>query len=295
MRRKLAITFVLLAVLWLTLSTGAAWWLTARPFPQDAEEPAPTLAWGVVEPVRLTASDGVTLGAWFVDGASPTAPVVVVAHGYRSKRSWTIDVAERFGQRGCSVLAVSLRTHGDSDGTFNDFGFGARLDVVAAVNWLETRCPKRRIGLWGTSLGAAAHVYASDDLGERVSGLMLDCPYENLRIAVRNRTRLFLPPILDQAAYAGLTTAGPWFLGDVDRLSPVKAAAKIPKSLPVTLLAGGLDRRATPAEAEAIAAAIGENARCVVIADGTHSQLHVADPVGYDAEIAAWLTRVERH
>src|SRR5207245_6234762 len=99
--------------------------------------------------------------------------------------------------------------HGDSSGTYNDLGYSARHDVLAAVAYLEQRRPGRPIIIQGTSLGAAAAIYAASDLGDRISGYILECPYRDVRTAVRNRTTAYLPFLVDRLAYAGLTLAGP--------------------------------------------------------------------------------------
>ncbi len=80
-----------------------------------------------------------------------------------------------------------MRAHGDSSGEFNDIGYSARLDVVAAVEFLERRRPARPILIHGTSLGAAAATFAAEELGHRVHGYVLECPYRDLRTAVWNR------------------------------------------------------------------------------------------------------------
>src|SRR5262249_49183846 len=149
-------------------------------------EPAPAVAWGTLEEHRLRTSDGKTLGAWFHRGP-PDGPAVVVLHGNRGCRGDGLPAAEFFAGRGCAVLLVSLRAHGDSTGAVNDFGFSARRDVVAAVAFLEKERPGRPILLNGTSMGAAAAIFAAAELGERVGGYVLESPYRDLHQAVRNR------------------------------------------------------------------------------------------------------------
>src|SRR5262249_52034256 len=154
-------------------------------------------------------------------------------------------------------LLVSLRAHGDSTGEVNDFGYGARHDVTAAVAWAEKNHPHRPIIVWGRSLGSAAALFAAGDLGHRVRGYVLECPYRDLRTAVRTRTRLRLPPVAADVAYLGLVTTAPLVLPDADRISPLEAAGEVPEGMPVLILAGGKDRRARPEEAEAIRDRIG--------------------------------------
>ena len=205
--------------------------------------------------------------------------------------------AELAASVGHPVLLLSMRAHGDSTGDRNDFGFGfgfgfgARRDVLAVVTRLETRCPNRPPVIWGRSLGAAAAVFAAEELGGRVRGYLLECPYQDLRTAVRNRTRQYLPPVLDFVAYAGLRTVAPAALPDFDRISPVDAIAGISSQSRMLILAGGADRRATPAEARTLH----ERCRCPaelkVFDGGDYLRLSDADLVGYRDAVHSFLSR----
>jgi alpha-beta hydrolase superfamily lysophospholipase len=186
---------------------------------------------------------------------------------------------------------ISFRAHGDSAGEVNDFGYSGRRDVVAAVEWLRERCPGRPVVVWGQSLGAAAAVFAAPELGDRVAGYILECPYRDLRTAVRNRTRAYLPPVAEFVAYAGFSTVAPAVLPDADEISPAGAASRIPPSARVLVLAGAADRRATPEEAAAVAGAVGGRAELVVVEGGDHLRLAAADPVGYRKAIVGFLER----
>ena len=168
------------------------------------------------------------------------------------------------------VLMLTMRAHGDSTGAKNDFGYSAKHDVIAAVDELKRRNPRQRIVVLGQSLGAAAALFAAKDLGNRVDGYILECPYQNLDMAVRNRTRAKLPPVLDWLAYAGLETVAPVMLPDKPKIDPAAAAETVPAGIPVLIFAGGCDDRATPAEAQEIARRLGPRARVETFADARH-------------------------
>ena len=78
-----------------------------------------------------------------------------------------------------------------------------------------------------------------------------------------------------------MSLTAPLVLGDANRISPIDAAANIPKNTPVLILAGGNDTRATPAEAAAIENRIGPRAELVVFEGAGHLGLHRANPVRY--------------
>ena len=242
--RRLVVTWAIVLVVWLAISSLVAYKLTHR-LSARADEVAPTPAWAKIESHRLTTKDGEDIGAWFIDSPDDAASVLVI-HGHKGQRGNSLSRAELFASRGMAVLMITLRAHGDSTGEFDDVGFGARHDVVAGVRFLESRRPGRPVIVVGSSMGAAAAVFAARELGNRVGGYILESPYQDLRTAVWNRVEVALPPVLDLAAYAGLNLVAPVFLPHIDEISPLKAIAGIPDDVPVLILAGSGDHLARP-------------------------------------------------
>jgi pimeloyl-ACP methyl ester carboxylesterase len=277
-RKRLLFIAVLGVTFWLFASWLVADQMTRRAGPLRVE-PLPAIAWGTIREVRLSTRDGQELGAWFIAGRGDE-PTVLLLHGNSGTRADCLDQAEWLVAAGHPALLVTLRAHGDSSGDRNDFGYSARHDVIAAVVWLEQNCTRPPV-IWGRSLGAAAGLFAAGELENRVGGYILECPYRDLRTAVRNRTRTHLDPPLDGIAYAGLSLTAPLVLDDVDRISPYDAAAGISRSVPVLILAGGNDSRATPAEAIAIGERIGARAEVIVFDGAEHLGLHRTDPERY--------------
>lgn len=277
-RRQLSIVFLLGLGFWLLASWLVVDQLSGRTAP-IRPEPIPALAWGKPRDVRLTTVDGEQLGAWFFPGRSDRQAVLLL-HGNGGTRADCLDLAEWLTAAEHPVFLLTLRAHGDSTGERNDFGYSARHDVVAAVEWLERNCPGKP-AIWGRSLGSAAALFAAGELGDRICAYVLECPYRDLRTAVRNRTRTRLVPPFDWATYAGLSVMAPLVLKDVNRISPLDAAANVPQATPVLILAGGIDRRATPEESIAIGKRIGTNAKVVVFERADHLELHRSDPARY--------------
>jgi alpha-beta hydrolase superfamily lysophospholipase len=294
-RRLFRIAFAGLAgllLLWAVVSFLVAFRLTRRPRPVFAE-PVPTISWGCVEDYRLATADGEEVGAWYVPGPE-AGPSVVLLHGVDGCRSYSLSRGELLARQGCTVLLLSLRAHGDSTGTRNDFGYSARHDVVAAVEFLERRRPGRPILLAGVSMGAAAAAFAAADLGERLQGCLLEQPYQDLRTAVRNRTDHYLPPLLDRLAYTGLLMAAPAVLPEVDEIAPARVVAAIPTSVPVWILAGQQDRKARPEEAEALFAQLTGPRRLEFFPQAGHESLCCKDPERFALIVREWLEAVRR-
>ena len=182
---------------------------------------------------------------------------------------------------GCTVLMISVRAHGDSTGDFNDVGFGARLDIVAGVEFLERLRPGRPIVVQGTSMGAAAATFAAGELGGRVRGYILESPYRDLRTAVWNRVENALPPVLDAIAYRGLMTVAPVVLPHLDRIAPAQAIGGIPTDVPVLILAGDRDRNARTEEARALFERVRSHADLHIFPGADHLRMKEVDPGRY--------------
>jgi uncharacterized protein len=273
-RGVIALGFVLL--IWLLISLMVAYRLTHRLRPRF-EEPVPRIACGPLEEHRIKTSDGEELGAWFLDGRDDL-PSVLVLHGNKGSRLNSLGRAEIFTSAGCAVLMISLRAHGDSSGEYHDVGFSARQDVLAAVNFLEARRSGQPVVIMGTSMGAAAAVFAASALGHHVQGYILESPYQDLKTAAWNRTEVYLPPVFSHAAYLGLRTVGPLFLPNLDEISPLKAISGIPNDVPVLILAGAADRLARLAEAQALYRQVATHGRLVLFPGAGHHDLPGSAP-----------------
>ncbi len=248
------------------------------------------MAWASFESHRLATTDGHDLGAWYAEGRDD-APSVLLLHGNKGHRGHSLSRAELLARDGCSVLAVTFRAHGDSSGYFNDIGYSGRHDVVAAVEFLERRRPGRPIVVLGSSLGAAAATFASAELGHRVAGYILEAPYVDLRVAVRNRTSNALPIGLEWIAYQGLLTVAPLFLPEFEKISPRDAIAGIPDDIPVLLMVGRLDRQSRPEQVEAVFDRVRSHGKLVVFEKAGHLHYAEADPELYRSSILGFVLR----
>jgi alpha-beta hydrolase superfamily lysophospholipase len=288
--RRLVVSWTILCVAWLAISSLVAYKLTHR-LGARAEEVAPRPAWGRLQTHRLATRDGQEVGAWFVDGRGD-APSVLVLHGHKGRRWNSLGRAELLAAQGYAVLMLTLRAHGDSTGEFDDVGFGARNDVIAGVELLEARRPGRPVIVDGNSMGAAAAIFAARELGHRVRGYILESAYRDLRTAVWNRVEEALPPVLDLAAYAGLNVVAPVFLPHLDEISPLRAIAGIPEDVPVLILAGDSDRMARPDEARALHRQVASHGRLVFFPGAGHGDLFHDDPDLYTRSVLEFCREV---
>ncbi len=231
-RSRLAgFALILLLLGWIGSTLAVTWSLTHRASPQRPEPPFEIAGASRLD-LTLNTPDGQTLGAWFFPGR-PGAPAILVMHGNNGSRGKSKATIETLVHRGCHVLAVTLRAHGDSTGDVNDIGWSARHDVTAAVTELERRCPDSRIAIFGRSMSSAAAIFAARELGPRVHGYWLEQPYNSLATAAWRRLQQQLPPLCDYVAYAGMRLWTTAFLPvSLESISPADSVSDIPRSAP---------------------------------------------------------------
>ena len=276
-------------LVWLVSSAVVARKLTQRARP-PFEEPAASVHWSQAEECRLTTSDGQMIGAWLVRHPGPRGCVLVL-HGNGSSRSARLGVMQLVWSHNYSVMAISLRCHGDSTGEVNDLGRSARHDVIAAVGFLEQECPDQPVYIVGQSLGSAAAIFAAQQLGNRVSGYFLEQPYRDLKSAAWNRLQNNLPPGLDWIAYVGLRLWSVVFLSaDVRQHSPSGMITGIPADVPIVIATGSADRHARLEDVQAVFQQVKSHAKLVVFPGVEHESLFKRDPEFYSQALLDCLT-----
>lgn len=282
--RRLGLGLACVVLAWIASGTLAALALTRRWAGPDVE-PTPY----DFEAVRLHTRDDLEVGAFYGEPERARVSIVLV-HGNGSSRSHLLDEARALRRLGHAVMPISVRAHGDSEGTRNDFGFGARHDVIAAVDALERRAPDRPIVVLGISLGSAAALFAAHDLDRRVAGYVLVGPYASLELATVRRTERYLPPLIDDLAFGALWVGGRLVLPELDRIAPCEAARAMPHDVPVLVIAGDRDARAPVEDARCITETL-TNATVLVV-PGDHEEVSAA--VGGEglSSIASFLDRV---
>ena len=129
--------------------------------------PAPTLG-AAYEDVSFTTSDGLELQGWYVPSKNGAA--VIAFPGRSGPRAHTRMLASH----GYGVLLFDRRGEGMSDGDSNLLGWGADKDILAAVEYLQSRpdVDPDRIGGIGLSVGGELMLQAaaeSDELAAVVS------------------------------------------------------------------------------------------------------------------------------
>lgn len=198
-----------------------------------------------VEAVAFSSrADGTRLAAWVIRSVGDRA--VILIHGIDSD-AWAgaaPELVRAYRDAGFDVLLFDLRAHGHSDGRRIGLGALERGDVDAAVDLLLDRgIPRGRIGLHGTSYGAAMALLAAAEIPE-IGAVIADSAYADIRdlIATEVGRRTHVPGfIADWLMRPGIEVAARLLYGlDLAAVAPDRAVSRITPR-PVLLIHGAQD------------------------------------------------------
>ena len=239
------------------------------------------------------ASDAITIGdvglaGWYIpagNGAGPTAPTVVMAHGWGGNKSSMLDVAGMLHGT-YNLLLFDFRNHGQSTQAATTQGVREADDLRAMLDWLEAFKAPERVAVLGESMGGASAL-AEAGQDSRVAALVIESTHATLANAIQAR--------LDRAGYP-LSLPGSWavLLGslvrtgeDVTSVDPVLTIERLDER-PVLLIYGGADTSIGPNDGDELLAA--------AMAAGSPAQLHVCPAAGHgqsdsacSQEYAGWV------
>jgi dipeptidyl aminopeptidase/acylaminoacyl peptidase len=248
-----------------------------------------------VQDVSFTASDGVRLHGWLVI-ASPNAPTIILAHGFKGTRVSMLPWARFLSAAGYNVLLFDDRGCGQSDGWGIGLGSTEPNDIIGAVRYLKSRSDltNRRYGALGVSLGAGVVLLAAAREPALVA-VVADSAWADERPQLDRMSsvpigRLSLPvlpyePALEDALIGARLEA----------TSPSVAIGKIaPRA--VFLIHSADDRNTTtPLTGEAqLYAAAGQPKQQWIAPSGGHAGALAAHPAEYQQRVLAFFAQYLR-
>lgn len=245
------------------------------------------------EDVYITSYDGLKLhGRYFpVEGAART---VIAFHGYHSYAFGDFGLPFPFyRKRGCNLLLVDQRSHGDSEGRYITFGVRERYDCLKWAEYAASRAPSGHpIYLAGVSMGAATVEMAADlGLPKQIAGIIGDCafttPYDIVRDVGKKTIKFGVGPILLFTELFCRMIAG-------FSLKGASAPAALSRSpVPVLIIHGDKDRFVPYRMGLENFAACAEPKRMFTAHGADHALSFLCDPEGYAKAVDSFFALVE--
>jgi uncharacterized protein len=178
MRRVVFFASVVVAVVLFVVLSSWAFQRRLIYLPSTRAVPSAATTVAGAHDVRLTTSDGLRLGAWYVPARDPAGTfTVLVANGNAGDRSVRAPLARALASQGFGVLLFDYRGYGENPGRPSEEGLAR--DVRAARQFLiDEGVPGNRLLYYGESLGAA--VVAELATEHPPAGLVLRSPFTDL-------------------------------------------------------------------------------------------------------------------
>ena len=248
-----------------------------------------------VQNISFAASDGVRLRGWLAI-ASPNAPTIILAHGFKGTRVSMLPWARFLYAAGYNVLLFDDRGCGQSDGWGIGLGSTEPNDVVGAVRYLESRSDlaNKRYGALGVSLGAGVVLLAAAREPALVA-VVADSAWADERPQLDRMSsvpigRLSLPVLPYEPALVDALIGA-----RLEATSPSVAIGKIaPRA--VFLIHSADDRNTTtPLTGEAqLYAAAGQPKQQWIAPSGGHAGALAAHPAEYQQRVLAFFAQYLR-
>jgi pimeloyl-ACP methyl ester carboxylesterase len=281
-RRVRTYTFIALGVGALAVGATTSW-LFGSQLVRPVNRPVPLPA-GLPAQVVSLPGPGYAIAGWWLDQGD-NSPVVLLLHSIRSDRSSMLPRAKLLLSHGFSVLLIDLQGHGETPGAAITLGWRESADVRAALGWLKSAAPSRRIGVIGCSLGGAAVL-----LGPQPSGfdaVVLEAVYPRVAGAIENRIRIRLGRLAPVLTPLLLVQLQPRLHISPRDLEPIRSIPRL--GAPVLVVAGSRDQHTTLAESEELFRAGVQPKRLWVVNGARHQDFLAVDPSGYASEVLGFL------
>ena len=147
------------------------------------------------EDLWLATPDGVRLSCWLIKRNNARGTIIYL-HGVGDCKIGGVELAAFLYAQEYNVFLYDSRHHGESGGKYCTYGFFERHDVATVIDYLQQREDLNigKIGLFGTSMGAAVAIQAAA-LDARIAAVVAEASFTTLRsIAVDYQRRLIKLP-----------------------------------------------------------------------------------------------------
>lgn len=244
------------------------------------------------EEVSITTDDGLTLPGYFYINENKTENTFVCVHGYNTNSDFAFAaMVEPILNAGYNCFLVNHRHFGGHEGKFTGFGILEKNELIKWIDCVNEYFPNGKIMLYGTSMGAATIMQASDQDLPNVVGFIEDCGfttcYDEFNYLMKSVVKIPSKPVISSLGV--LTKA---FL-DLDIKASDSREALKNTTLPALFIHGGRDNFVpTEMVQECFDACGSEDKKLIIYDEARHVQSHFKYPEKYEKDIFEFADRI---
>ena len=237
---------------------------------------------------HFLASDGVSLlSAWFIPAKKPKATIIYL-HGVGDNKMSGLMLAKVLHEHHFNVMIYDSRAHGESGGKYCTYGYYEKHDVQVAIYEAQKKYATGKIGVFGTSMGAAIALQAAA-IEPRISAVVAEASFATLRqVTVDYQKRLLRLPwhFLRNIAMKKSESIAHFKHREI---SPIQSVKNI--YVPVFFIHGKSDTFIKYQYSEELYAAANEPKELWLIDDARHSNVHEVGKEEYEEKIVRFFEK----
>ena len=269
--------------------------LHRRPLPQAVQATAVRISNTLgarLEPVAITASDGIPLRAWTVVPAQANGNTILLLHGVTDNRLGVAGLAQFFVRHGYTVVMPDSRAHGESGGRIATYGLRETNDIHLWIDWIEEHQHPDCVFGMGESMGAA--LLLQSVRGEnRFCAVIAESSFANAREVEMERLANFvgMPPwfghtVLRPVVWTGFVYSRLRYGINLDNASPERAVEHA--TVPIFLIHGAKDTNIRPWHSRQIQS---HNPAIVLweVPGAVHTGAWNAEPEEFERRVLEWF------
>jgi len=253
--------------------------------------------------VIFPSRDGLHLHGWFIPSEGSALPsladddwsgdskgTVIFCHGRFGSKDPDLKYVPFFREEGYHTFLFDFRGHGKSEGSYSSFGYYERLDLLGAIDLLQSKGTSR-LGVLGFSFGGAVGI-ATAAQSEAILAVVSDGGFTELRKVVEagSRKKDFPPLLVALVVPLTLWMAGRRLGCNLSEADPLRWVDKIaPRAL--LLIHGAEDPYISGEDVHRLYEAAGEPKELWIVAGAGHRQADEVRPGEYRRRLLGFFDR----